>query len=205
MRIAFDLDGTIITCEPRQSAALLAVTRSIPCDVDAAMVWELKRNGATTLGALVACGISESIARYVARRWRDIIEDWCWLQIDRPYVDAYECLDRLRSAGMAVACITARSRPEFVPLQLQSLRLLKCFDDIYVVSPSQRVDGKAAILSEGGFACFVGDTESDQNAAKLAGVAPLLVNTGQRSGAFLSNRCQSPVHGSLAEVLDAFL
>ncbi len=200
MKIALDLDGTLITCEPRQSAVLEAALKPRRLSVDARRVWRLKRNGASTEDALVTVGLSRGDAREVVRDWRRMIEEPAWLALDHVISGVYETLDEMCCMSVHLMLLTARSRREWLEQQLKHLRLSCFFRSVIVVSPERAPQEKAQRLSEESVAAFIGDTESDMRAASSARVAFYAVETGQRNAEFLARASESVVYSDLATV-----
>jgi phosphoglycolate phosphatase-like HAD superfamily hydrolase len=200
VKIALDLDGTLITCEPRQSAVLEAALKPRRLSVDTRRVWGLKRKGASTEDALVTVGLSRADAREVARDWRRMIEAPAWLALDQVIDGVYETLDEMCCMSAHLMLLTARSRREWLEQQLRHLRLSRFFRSVIVVSPERATQEKAQCLSEESVAAFIGDTESDMRAASSARVAFYAVETGQRDAAFLARASESAVYSDLASV-----
>jgi phosphoglycolate phosphatase-like HAD superfamily hydrolase len=74
-----------------------------------------------------------------------------------------------------------------------------------VVAPAAASVEKAAALRQLGAAGLIGDTESDLEAARAAGVACELVSTGQRDAAFLREHGAAAVHGTLWQAVEALV
>jgi phosphoglycolate phosphatase-like HAD superfamily hydrolase len=204
--LAFDLDGTIITCENRQMAVLRAALSSYQVRfVDLTAAWEAKRKGASTIEALVDLGLNRSMAEKVGRAWKSMIEDLTWLTLDTCYVDSRSTLDYVRDKGFQTILLTARCQPHWVKLQLTQLDLFTRFDAIEVVCPFRSHERKAQILGRIKPEAFFGDTESDFRSAQLADVPFYAVARGQRSVSFLESSGISHVWGSLSEALTFFL
>ena len=185
MNLALDLDGTLITCEPRQSAVLQAAKVSVGAQFDVDRVWPLKRIGASTEHALVQIGVDLAVAKQVADHWQRMIEQPGWLALDSVQPGVFGVLDKMRAQASRLVLITARSRSEFVRPELSQLGLAKFFDEIIVVSPRTTADAKATCLRQKSMHAFFGDTESDWMAARTAGVPFYALTTGQRSASFL--------------------
>lgn len=184
MRVAVDLDGTLITCEPRHSAVLQAALEARCLRADLTRVWEIKRAGSSTEAALFAAGLSHVDARVVAGEWKRMIEEPVWLALDRVLPGVPETLEEMRRTSRLML-LTARGRREWLPQQLCRLNLGRFFDSISVVSPKHPVEEKARVLKEESVDAFFGDTESDLRAAALAGVTFCPVSSGQRDRNFL--------------------
>ncbi|KAB2673990.1 MAG: HAD family hydrolase [Verrucomicrobia bacterium] len=205
MKLALDLDGTLISCEPRQSAVLQAVLAQCGERVDLGRVWELKRNGASTEQALVQLGFDPTSARRASRSWRYSIEAPFWLGLDSVFSGVTEVLGAMRAVGWRLIVVTARSQREWVPQQLERLGLSPWLDGVVVVPPHEAATEKAAVLRDLSAVAFFGDTESDYGASRAAGVPFYSVGGGQRCAAFLARAGVKQVHLDLAAAWSAFL
>ena len=186
MRIGFDLDGTLLTCENRQSAVLRACAQSCGIKLNTSAVWKLKREGLSTYKALLVHGLDPSVADIVVRRWHRDIESPSWQLLDSLIDGVRPVLSELNKNGHSLFLLTARSRAELVDHTLRRNSIRQHFDDVVIVSAETViVQEKAAAIKREKAEIFVGDTESDYMAAKLAGVRFAAVDTGQRSRAFL--------------------
>lgn len=200
--VAIDLDGTLITCKNRQTAVLRAAM--LACGAKFANLdeaWTAKREGLTTREALRAAGAPAGIAAAVSARWVAMIEDPQWLQLDACFPDAVDALMRLRDAGVRAVLVTARRHKHWLATQLRSLRLDVHLDKVIVVSPSDATAQKAKVLAQILPRAYIGDTESDFAAARVAGVTYHAVSRGQRSPSFLVRQGVSEVAATLTEVL----
>lgn len=185
-QLVFDLDGTLVTCEQRQIAVLRALccTRGLP--IDYADHWRRKRDGDSTLAALVSAGVPALMAKEIADCWRRSVEEYQWQLLDVLHEDVLETLDAMRSAGVSVHLLTARSRPEWVVPSLKRLGLIDSFESIHVVCPSDASLRKAEWLRTLRADCFVGDSETDLAAAVRADVRFVAVARGQRTARYLN-------------------
>src|SRR5690606_30206558 len=91
MNLCLDLDGTLITCEPRQSEVLRAAAKAVGYPVEPASIWALKREGASTAEALRATGVPEPIAARMMVHWLAWIEEPGWLSLDSPFAGVDDC------------------------------------------------------------------------------------------------------------------
>lgn len=205
MNLALDLDGTLITCEPRQSAVLQAALVHCGARTDLNRVWELKRDGASTEEALARLGLEPELARHAAAGWRCMVEDPIWLGLDSVLPGILDALHAMREAGASLWLLTARSRPEWVRLQLAQLGLANSLDRVTVVPPHDATIAKSTVLREMAAVAFFGDTESDWRASLKAEVPFYAVSSGQRSPAFLARAGVQTVHGNLAAASKSFL
>lgn len=201
--ICLDLDGTLITCEPRQSAVLRAALAASGTSADVAKVWELKREGATTEDALRALDLAPDLAADVARRWRDMVEQPFWLELDSAFPEALSTLP-LMKANFELALITARSRPEWAECQIRGMGLREFFSRVEIVSPSGQHVAKTAVFKAIAPVAVFGDTETDSRAAAASNVEFYAVASGQRSSTFLRSERAVTVSENLAEAWRAF-
>jgi phosphoglycolate phosphatase-like HAD superfamily hydrolase len=163
--------------------------------------WALKRGGANTGDALRRMGVSGSLASAVAERWAARIESDEWLARDRALSGA---LNALASLEGRVVVLTARRRAEGATVSLRCAGLLDHVDSVVVVDPVRAVAEKARALADVGAVAFVGDTTSDGEAARIAEVPFVAVDTGQRSGEYL-RAAGFAVAGTLEEALARLL
>ena len=181
--MVFDLDGTLISCRPRQIAALRAVSGLSGGDLSA--LWQAKRDGLTTHEALRTVGVSASKADEIARRWASVIESPYFLNYDRLLPGAAEALRVCRTVGLRTVILTARRSMRGVMLQSNLLRLSCLADEILTVDPRDGVASKAAELRRLSTGALIGDSEVDAKAAAAAAVPFFAVSSGQRSPEFL--------------------
>lgn len=205
MKIAFDLDGTLITAKERQTLLLAAAAKAYGIDIDVDRLWELKREGASNLIALNKIGVKELLAAKIDAVWRYEIESFYWLGLDQVYSDVINFLQNLTCSGASLYLITARRSEFLLTQQLRRLQLLKFFSTITCVSPFNAVAEKARVLNKLNPDFFVGDSEADFNAAAWANVKFLGVCTGQRSKGYLENLGAGNVVNSLSSLAPLLL
>lgn len=179
--VALDLDGTLIDAKVRQVELARFHLGAFGVELDGEILWAKKREGATTRAALEAMGYP--CAAEVAAGWGRDIESREWLARDAWLPGVLELLGRLREKGVRVRVVTARRDAAAVGEQAEALGLSALVDEVVVVDPRRAAVEKAAYLE--GVALFVGDSESDAEAAALAGVPFVAVETGVRSRGFL--------------------
>jgi phosphoglycolate phosphatase-like HAD superfamily hydrolase len=203
VRVALDLDGTLITCEARQSTVLRAVLGRLGVKgIDVRAHWQAKREGQTAVAALVAQGLDEDAARAISLMWQSEVERWPWLRLDVPFADTIAQLDRLVAKGCHLTLLTARRAEKMARLQLSQLGLARFFARIEIVSPATAATAKAALLEQARPAVLIGDSEVDAEAARLSQVPFVAVCRGQRSASFLEARGSEHVYEALAAAID---
>jgi phosphoglycolate phosphatase len=188
--LALDLDGPILDPEPRQTAVLrwLLTEESATGAIDPGEVWGLKRQGLSTQAALLELGMAAADAERLASRWTEAVEDPQWLTLDAALPGVIEVLAGLAEQGTRPVIITARRHADRAAGQAETLGLLRWCSELRVVSPDDADSGKTGELRAMRASAFIGDTESDAEAANLAGVGFAAVTTGQRSREFLEDR-----------------
>ncbi|MFG6489467.1 HAD family hydrolase [Roseateles sp. BYS78W] len=181
--LALDLDGTLISCEERHCALMKQLCREDGMDEDfISRYWAAKREGASNMVALHALGHPAPDARAAA--WNRSIEHWPWLGYDRLLPGVMDALAALARDETNIVVLTARSQPFFLRQQLDRLGLMPHLDALLVVPPNDAATAKARALRELKALAFIGDTESDADAAERAGMPFLALNGGMRSSAF---------------------
>jgi phosphoglycolate phosphatase-like HAD superfamily hydrolase len=198
--IAFDLDGTLITTGPKQSLLLCAVARRFGVEINAGEIWRRKREGMSNRSVLLDFGLDGALADAISNDWKSRIETPYWQSLDRLFDDAMPILSDIRATGQRCILISARSNRYLFRQQVFQMRLSPYFTQNYCVSPAHAAAEKAAVLRLSGARLFVGDSESDFEAAELAGIPFRAVSTGQRSEAFLTNAGVTSVSASLRDL-----
>jgi phosphoglycolate phosphatase-like HAD superfamily hydrolase len=203
--VAFDLDGTLLTCEPRQSAVLrAALRRAREFSIDPSAVWRRKREGASTQAALVAEGLLHSMAENICGSWLEMIEGSVWLSLDQPFPGVRDALANIKSLGCRLVLLSGRRQPHLAAVELQALRLRSFFDEFLAVHPANASAAKAEHLRRLRPLVFFGDTESDARAAASAGTPMLAVASGQRSEDFLRRSGVGAIYPGVPEAVRAW-
>ncbi len=201
--VAFDLDGTLVTAGPRQAWLLRAAARVHGVDLDVDAAWEAKREGASNLACLAARGIDAATARRINALWLAQVETPYWLLMDTLLPGVAATLEDLARRETRCVLVTARANPFLMRQQTARLGLACHFAEIHCVAPARARQEKAAVLRRIGAAYFIGDAESDADAARDAGVPFAGVTTGQRSAGYLVRHGVRHVYGGLAAAVDA--
>jgi phosphoglycolate phosphatase-like HAD superfamily hydrolase len=184
---ATDFDGTLVDCRRRQLAVVAEALAARGADSSRDFLgrhWRLKREGMNTCDALIHEGMDQGLAKRIADDFKAVVEDERFLVLDRPFPSVERTLDLLRREGYSVHVLTARTRPGSVAAQIERL-FGRSVDEVHVVSPRRAADEKAAILRTIEPVCFVGDSESDAQAASAGNVPFFGVSCGQRSATHL--------------------
>lgn len=186
MRImALDFDGTIVDCRKRQTLLAASLCKAVSLQIDNDRFWVEKRRGASTELALRQQGLDKIAAQKLAKLWIEQCENDVWLRIDRVFDEAKTALQCLREVNCEVHLITARARADALHRQLCWLSIRDFFQAVHVVPPQGANIHKAEVLRQIRSDVYVGDTESDFVASRVAGVPFLAVCCGQRSLPFL--------------------
>lgn len=182
--VAIDLDGTLISCGPRHCALMHQVCSGDTTRPDfLARYWADKREGASNVGALRAQGHPAAMSR--AQAWAREIEHWPWLGFDSLLPGVARALT---ACHRPVTVLTARREALFLHQQLDRLGLMRLIDELVVVSPAEATRAKADALARLRPVTFIGDTESDANAACAAGSPFIALHCGMRSAAYWRSR-----------------
>lgn len=204
--IAFDLDGTLLDAEYRQVTVAKWAAEQIGLSYfDEKVFWRAKRAGDNTLNALIAMGMSNEISKRVAALWKQEIEKERWLTLDKLLPKAIEALDVVQLHGFRSSIITARLSPFAVINQIRDLGLRDKVMKVDVVSPISANMEKANVLKLMKPVAFIGDTESDAQAASIADIQFLAVCNGQRNKSFLQNRGIVHIYDDVFEAVKVLL
>lgn len=206
-KFAFDWDGTLVDCRARQMAVLASVwNHVVKCGkLDLESCWQLKREGMSTLQALLKIGATGKNALEVAAKWKREIEQPQWLEYDAVLPESLAALTKAVANGFSVVVITARTNPGNVQKQISSSCLSSMIDDVHVVEPACASEQKATVLKQQKVKAFVGDSESDFQAAQRAGVLFAGVVCGQRSLSCLENLGVAPLFAGTLEATNDLL
>lgn len=130
----------------------------------------------------------------------------------RAYPTAQEALERLRRAGVRLACVTNKeerySRKVLAACAMQdAFDLLVGGDTLNVKKPDARVLAHAVATLGGArdSTAHVGDSRTDVEAARNAGVAAWVVPYGYNQGEPIESARPDRVFGTLGEVADYVL
>lgn len=188
-RVAFDVDGTLITCRDRQLEVLRVALKALKISqkIDLDEHWDYKQNGLTTRKALVAQGFLKASADSVGELWDRFIEEPSFLTIDRPLPGVLEILAILEKQGYELVIISARRNITLLKQQLSYLGVLRYFSRVIVARGQTGNSEKGEILQKICPDVYVGDTEMDAQAARVANVHFCGVSTGQRTASFMRN------------------
>jgi phosphoglycolate phosphatase-like HAD superfamily hydrolase len=164
-------------------------------DLDGTLIdyWEMRREGATNLQAMLSQGLPVSLQPAVSEEWKQQIEQAGRLRLDTVFPGVESWLKNA-SQNSDLVLVTIRSHAENALRQLQELHLDQYFREIHVVphQPSAAA-AKHAAIRERQVDFWIGDTEIDHGAALLAGAQPIIVCSGNRNRSNLNEFGISPV------------
>lgn len=184
-RIAFDLDGTLLDSRRRHKVVMSDVLKKYGYVIDTSNLVTFKSNGKNNIEWLLSLGIEIEQAKKINSEWISLIEDIDYLNLDVLYPNIIEVLSRL-CVDNELYIITARTNKINAINQIKGLGIAKFFTDIIVVdSCRQAFLLKSNELTKNKIDYFIGDTESDYQAAKIANCKFSAVSYGFRSEAFL--------------------
>lgn len=199
MNIGLDLDGTLVGCAERHTGLMQVCARQLGVEFDPRAYWLRKRQGDDNARALARGGIQGADKDLLCALWVRQIERLPWLWFDRPIPGALPALDRLADRGHRLHLITARTNAGHLRLQLERLGIARRFASVTVVSGQGVAAKKASALRQWDCDVFVGDTESDHDAARQAEVPFQAMCSGMRSPEFFASRGIAPISHDLAE------
>ncbi len=200
MIIALDFDGTLVDCRRRQVECMASIFNRRRMFFDRESFWYNKREGGSTFQTLMQTGLSSEQAKEISTEWVELVESPYWLGYDQVLAGVNDALKDLCRQGAALFLVTARKDEKFFLNQVRILKLDQYFSGMFCVRPTEAASCKAEILATITPKYFIGDTESDLNAAEKCGTDFVAVSCGQRSHAFMSLIAQ-PVFRDLPHFL----
>ncbi|URR35475.1 HAD hydrolase-like protein [Thermosynechococcus sp. HN-54] len=186
--ITIDLDGTIVDCYPRQAAVTEYILKELGIgNIEFQLIWKHKRSGLSTVAALNSYfpEVNSKIINCFVIRWLELIEQPCWIKLDRLFPWSRSSLETLKSMNFSLVLLTARQRPENVLTFLKINEIDHLFSWLHIVSPQNAAEEKASLLLQVKPLYHCGDSETDALAAEKANVRFIGVSCGQRSREFL--------------------
>lgn len=202
MEIGLDFDGTLVTCRDRHVALMRASARRLGATLDGEAYWSAKRQGHSNSLALAASCIEPEVADALCALWAREIERPPWLWFDQPIDGIEQALHTLVGGGNRLHLLTARACAAQLFLQLERSGLGRFMTSVTVVGQGRVAAQKASALASKRCSIYIGDTESDDAAARLAGVRFAAVTSGMRSETFLRARGIEKVQATLVDHLD---
>jgi len=186
-KIAFDIDGTLLDPRPKQvHVAQQALLKFGVKEFDEKSYWNLKRLGNSNIEAFAIMGISEEVAVLASEEWLARIEEESPSKLDLPYFFCKDTISELAKKNR-LFCVSARKNPALLKNRLNEVGLNHFFEHVFVVDPGNSRSEKADILKMIKPSIFIGDTESDFDASKLAKVNFIGVSCGMRNHRFLQS------------------
>ncbi len=182
--IAFDLDGTLLDSRLRHISVMEDILKKYNINISANDLVEYKGQGLNNISWLLSHNIPVNLAETIANEWIVNVEQECYLQTDVLYSNTRLMLEKL-SEYNNLFLITARKDRTMLEKQLKSLHVYQYFTKICIVDPLDNPQNhKSQFLIDNHVDFFVGDTEIDYEAAKLANTKFYAVDYGFRSRNF---------------------
>lgn len=186
LRLILDFDGTLTDCRRRQVVVARVIGRAFGIDIDPDKFWGMKRSGCSTWQVFSALGIPDGDAKSMSDLWALHIEGLPWLAYDQLWDGIRDDLLMVKMRGWEIVLLSARRSVCRLRWQLETLGLSGLLDRSIVVDPSQAAVKKAEELKKMTPIVYIGDSEVDLMAAKMAGVHFIGVVCGQRGREFLA-------------------
>ncbi len=187
-----DLDGPILDTRRRHHACYAQILGAHGCDpLDVQTYWNLKRKrmGVAELLAKGGCKVVPSAD--FERRWVRLIEQPRFLELDVVQPGALAQLRDWKRAGFHLILASMRQNSRTARRQLRALEIAELFSAVTFSPPEGGAEGKAAgvisvMPSRAMPSVWIGDTEADMMAARIAGFHRIAVTCGIRSRALLA-------------------
>lgn len=183
-RIAFDLDGTLLDSRERHASLMSKILSLKGIDIPTIDLVSFKSNGYNNIDWLQSKGIPFNDALEINAMWVRDIETPKYLSCDQLFDGVRELLNDL-SKEFELYIITARNNKESLQIQLKDLNILQFFSEVIIVdSDAITPKRKSEELKMRCIDVFVGDTESDYEAAQSSGCRFFASTYGFRSSCF---------------------
>jgi len=179
-----DLDGTLIDARKRVYEVFRFLVPTANFSFDA--YWEIKRAGISNESILAnQFDFSDlQIANFISR-WMQEIEKENWLELDEPFDNVENKLQKLKNEYKLIL-VTARQSTTNTLKQLKKLQLDIYFDDILITNQTLTkqviIKQKFDITSDD---LIIGDTGKDIEAGKALGIKTIAVLSGFLSASTL--------------------
>lgn len=186
--VAFDLDGTLLDSRERHCILMkkLLEERGMAVSLDDYLTY--KSDGHNNLQWLKWKGVEDEMAIRINEDWIKHIEDEEYLKHDVLYPNTMSWLEEY-SKDSNLVMITARNNEMSARQQIRRLGIEQYFEDVYVVPSCQQTpELKAEKLKAKKVELFIGDTESDMDAATKAGCDFKVTTDGFRSREYWMNK-----------------
>ena len=203
-KIAFDLDGTLLDSRQRHEIVMDEVLKKYGIVFSADGLVEFKSDGKNNVAWLVGKGVTEEMAAKINADWVSFIENERFLMDDVLYPGVAETL-RTLSKDNDLFLVTARNNAACAIRQIARLGIAQYFSDIAVVQSCAGTPSlKAAELRKHAVDCFIGDTESDLEAARMAGCTFFAIGWGFSSMDFFTRK-NILVFENIRQIEDEFI
>lgn len=190
--IVVDLDGPILDTRHRHHACYAHILGGGGCGtLDIDTYWRLKRRR-VGIGELLASNGCTIPPAAFERRWLRLIEQPRFLALDILQRGALEKLRHWNRQGFHLILTSMRQHPTAARQQLRKLGISELFATMTFSLPAGGPEGKAAsvisaVRPDSVVKVWIGDTEVDIVAARIAGFQSVAVSCGIRSRALLAS------------------
>jgi phosphoglycolate phosphatase-like HAD superfamily hydrolase len=185
--VVVDLDGPILDTRRRHHACYAHILGEIGCaPLDLKTYWRLKRRRTGVEQVLARSRCVATSPSGFERRWLRLIEQPSFLAFDVVQPGALETLRGWNELGFHLVLASMRRNRKSAREQVRKLGIAEMFQSIRFSSPDSGPRGKAASVTsviprDSSDKVWVGDTEADVMAAKIAGFRSIAVSCGIRS------------------------
>lgn len=182
-KLIFDFDGTLLNSSSRHIVVLEdCLNDSGYFEFSLSDYLTFKAGGYSTFEYLrKRLNLSEDISEEISSAWVKNIEREYYLKKDFLYEDAVPTLRICSEIGYQLYLISARKHESSLIKQLQNLKIISFFHEIYCVPNKNAADAKTAHINRVNADLVIGDTEVDWKAALKAQVPYYILNRGFRN------------------------
>jgi len=190
--IILDLDGPILDGRFRHYQCYSDILCGLGfTPIALGKYWQMKRQRIDRRQQLAAGGAAEIYDQFL-ESWMAQIEQKKYLALDRLQPGAIDKVREWESTGARLILVTMRNNNSNLHWQLESVGLAPFFSHVLAVGTAGEGNAKAAAAKvhidslEKQSALWIGDTESDIEAARLLGIRVCAVSCGLRTREYLA-------------------
>jgi phosphoglycolate phosphatase-like HAD superfamily hydrolase len=173
--IVVDLDGTILDNKKRLFNSFKIASKSNEATFEEYIGF--RRDGLKNYQILEQLDLSKNVLESFQSDWLALIESEKMLELDTLFHGVVEWLQNLTSQGQISLC-TARKTPESCITQLNNLGISRYFTNLGIVGDAKGKIEWIRNLEKNSTIWYIGDTPTDLEISRAAGVNSILVSTG---------------------------
>ena len=183
-----DFDGTLLNSSHRHFVVMCDVLKALGKEIlfteEEYLQYKFSGNS-TKQFCLKRMGLNEPESEKIAKLWGKWIEEEKYLKYDVLYDDVRAFLNGCKVQDIQLVLLTARKNEELAKKQVKSMGIDGYFAYVYVVNPSNAMEGKKEIieqlLNDEEEVVVIGDTEVEYGIVEELKLRGVILNRGFRN------------------------